>query len=112
MAKLLKLTEAVVVSERLPVPVDVCVELEDRDATSDRTVGSEKEGYECPPREYPGMPPTPSRPPSLLSPPPDEASLRSRLGWERKPGCWLAWRREDVEEVESLALPTLSSRLS
>lgn len=112
MAKLLKLTEAVVVSEMLPVPVDVCVELEDRDAPSDRTVGSEKEGYECPPREYPGMPPTPSRPPSLLSPPPDEGSLRSRLGWERNPGCWLAWRREEVEEVESLALPTLSSRLS
>lgn len=44
MAKLLKLTEAVVVSDMLPVPVEVWVELEDRDATSDRTVGSEKEG--------------------------------------------------------------------
>lgn len=67
------------------------------------------------------MPPPPptSLPPSLLSPPPpppptlsDEVSLRSRLGWERKPGCWLAWRREEVEEEESLALPTLSPRLN
>lgn len=66
------------------------------------------------------MPPPPptSLPASLLSPPPPPptlsvaASLRSRLGWERKPGCWLAWRREEVEEEESRALPTLSPRLN
>ncbi|TNN50539.1 hypothetical protein EYF80_039241 [Liparis tanakae] len=65
------------------------------------------------------MPPAPtSRLPSLLSPHPPTptrsggGSLRSRLGWERKPGCWLACRREEVEEEESLALPTLSPRLN
>lgn len=31
-------------SETWTVPAEVCVELEDRDATADRTVGSEKEG--------------------------------------------------------------------
>lgn len=119
MAKLLKLVEAVVTDE-------VCVELEDLEpATPDRTVGSEKEGYERPPSVYPGIPPPPPPPPppgslpeSLLSTPPpatgrsDGESRWSRLGWERKPGCWLDWSREEVEEEESLALPTLSSRLS
>lgn len=51
MAKLLKLAEVVVASEMWAAPAEVCVELEDRDATPDRTVGSEKEGYERPPRE-------------------------------------------------------------
>lgn len=51
MAKLLKLAEVMVASETWVVPAEVCVELEDRDATADRTVGSEKEGYERPPRE-------------------------------------------------------------
>lgn len=87
MAKLLKLAEAVVASETWTWPAEACVELEDREAPPDRTVGSEKEGYERPPREYPGMPPAPtSLLPSLLSPPlptvplSDEASLWSRLG--------------------------------
>lgn len=31
-------------SETWTVPAEVCVELEDREATPDRTVGSEKEG--------------------------------------------------------------------
>lgn len=44
MAKLLKLAEVVVASETWTAPVEVWVELEDRDATPDRTVGSEKEG--------------------------------------------------------------------
>lgn len=51
MAKLLKLVEVVVASEMCAAPAEVCAELEDRDATPDRTVGSEKEGYERPPRE-------------------------------------------------------------
>lgn len=51
MAMLLKLVEVVVASETCAAPAEVCVELEDRDATPDRTVGSEKEGYERPPRE-------------------------------------------------------------
>lgn len=115
MAKLLKLVEAVVTDE-------VCVELEDLEpATPVKTVGSEKEGYERPPSVYPGIltlppPPPGSFPESLLSTPPpapprsDRESRWSRLGWERNPGCWLVWSREEVEE--SLALPTLSPRLS
>lgn len=51
MAKLLKLAEVVVASETWTPPAEVCVELEDRDATPDRTVWLEKEGYERPPRE-------------------------------------------------------------
>lgn len=51
MAKLLKLAEVVVASETWTPPAEVCVELEDREVTPDRTVVLEKEGYECPPRE-------------------------------------------------------------
>lgn len=46
---LLKLVE--VASEMWVVPAEVCVELDDRDAGPDKTAGSEKEGYERPPRE-------------------------------------------------------------
>lgn len=51
MAKLLKLVEVVVASETWAAPAEVCVELEDRDAIPERTVGSVNEGYERPPRE-------------------------------------------------------------
>lgn len=51
MAKFLKLAEVVVASEMWTAPAEVCAELEDREATPDRTAGSEKEGYEHPPRE-------------------------------------------------------------
>lgn len=61
---------------------------EDRGAPPARTVGSEKEGYERPPREYPAIPEPggPPGPPGVRSgplrstPPP---SFPSRLGSER-----------------------------
>lgn len=62
--------------------------LEDREAPPASTVGSEKEGYDRPPREYPGIPeaggppgPPPVRSAALRSAPP--TSHPSRLGSER-----------------------------
>lgn len=89
-------------------------------ATAESTVASEKEGYDLPPRVYPGIPESlpPRSPPfaplelALAGRSAVEEGRWSRLGWERKPGCWLDWSREEVEEEESRALPTLSPRLS
>lgn len=63
--------------------------LEDREAPPARTVGSEKEGYERPPREYPVIPEPGGAPgpPAVRSGPlrsaPPPASRPSRLGSER-----------------------------